>query len=129
METTRYETVMRPLKRERDFVEMARKEYLKYPITAVLGLQIILESETASGNVNDVAMLPPMLAEMKRHGLLFGPSILHADRGYDSNHNCQVLFEMGTLIFQMLGVVDRAAHAVQQHSGGGWHQNMLHYHR
>ena len=66
VETTRYETVVRPLKRKRDFVEMARKEYLKYHITAVLGLQIILESEITSGSVNDVAMLPPMLAEMKR---------------------------------------------------------------
>ena len=95
VETTRYETVVRPLKRERDFVEMARKEYLKYHITAVLGLQIILESEITSGNVNDVAMLPPMLTEMKRQGLLPGPSVFHADRGYDSNRNFQVLFEMG----------------------------------
>ena len=93
--TTRYETVVRSLKRESGFVEMARKEYLKYHITAVLGLQIILESEIASNNVNNVVMLPPMLAKMKRQGLLPGPSVLHADRGYDSNHNCQVLFEMG----------------------------------
>lgn len=95
VETTRYETVVRPLKRERDFVEMAQKEYLKYHITAILGLQIILESEITPGNVNDTTMLPPMLAEMKRQGLLFGPSVLHADRGYDSNRNCQILFEMG----------------------------------
>ena len=95
VETARYETVVRSLKRERDFVEMARKEYLKYHTTAVPGLQIILESETTSGSVNDTAMLPPMLAGMKRHGLLFGPSVLHADRGCDSNHNCQVPFEMG----------------------------------
>ena len=95
VETTRYETVVRPLKREKDFVEMARKKYLKYHITAVLGLQIILELETMSGNVNDVTMLPPMLAEVKRHDLLPAPSVLHADRGYDSNHNCQMLFEMG----------------------------------
>ena len=94
VEATRYETVVRLLKRERDFVEMARKEYLKYHITAVLGLQIILESEITSGSVNDVAMLPPMLTEMKQ-GLLPGQSVFHADRGYDSNRNFQVLFEMG----------------------------------
>ena len=94
-ETTRYETVVRPLKREKDFVEMIQKEYLKYHIVAVLGLQIILESEITPSNVNDVTMLPPMLDEMRRQGLLPGPSVLHADRGYDSNHNCQVLFEMG----------------------------------
>ena len=95
VETTRYETVVLPLKREKDFVEMNQKEYLKYHIVAVLGLQIILESEITTSNVNDVTMLPPMLDEMGRQGLLPGPSVLHADRGYDSNHNCQILFEMG----------------------------------
>ncbi len=93
VETTRYETVVWPLKRERDLVETIQ-EYLKYQIIAVLGLQIVLESDIASGNVNDVTMLPPMLGEAKRQGLLAGPSILHADRGYDSDHNCQILFEM-----------------------------------
>ena len=44
VETTRYGTVVRPLKREKDFVETAQ-EYLKYHIVAVLGIQIILESE------------------------------------------------------------------------------------
>ena len=81
VETTRYETVVRPLKREGDFVETAQKEYLKYHIIAVLGLQIVLESEITSGNVNDVTVLPPMLGEAKRQDLLAGPSILHADRG------------------------------------------------
>ena len=95
VETTRYETVVRPLKREKDFVEMAQKEYLKYHIVAVLGLQIILESGITPSNINDVTMLPPMLYEMRRQHLLPNPSIFHADRGYDSNYNCQVLFEMG----------------------------------
>ena len=97
VETTRYETIMRPLKREKDFVEMAQKEYLKYHIVAVLGLQIILESEITPSNVNDVTMLPPMLGEMKRQCLLPGPSVFHADRGCDSNYNCQILFEMGMI--------------------------------
>ena len=44
VETTRYETVTRPLKSEKNFVEMARKAYLKYHVIAILGLQIILES-------------------------------------------------------------------------------------
>ncbi len=45
METTRYETSVRPLKKERDFVETARNGCPKYHITAVLRLQIILEPE------------------------------------------------------------------------------------
>ena len=97
VETTRYETVVRPLKRKKDFVEIAQKEYLKYHIVAVLGLQIILESGVTPSNINDVTMLPPMLYEMRRQHLLPNPSIFHADRGYDSNYNCQVLFEMGII--------------------------------
>ena len=99
---------MRPLKRERNFVEMAQ-EYLKYHIVAVLGLQIRLESEITPGNIHDTAMLPPMLAEMERQSLSPGPSVFHADRGYDSNHNCQILFEMGIApnIRQRGGAVNR----------------------
>ena len=88
VETNRCGTVVRPLKRERDFVEMAQKEYLKYHIIAVLGLQIILESEITPGNVTDTAMLPPMLGEMERQGLSPGLPVFHADRGYDLNYNC-----------------------------------------
>lgn len=109
VETTRYETVVRPLKRERDFVEMAQKTYLKYHTVAVLGLQIILESEITLGNVNDMAMLPPMLGEMGWQGLSPGLPVFHANRGYDSNHNCQILFEMGIApnIKQRGGAVNR----------------------
>ena len=108
VETARYGTVVRPLKRERDFVEMAQ-EYLKYHIVAVLGLQIILESKITPGNIHDTAMLPPMLAKMERQSLSPGPSVFHADRGYDSNHNCQILFEMGIVpnIKQRGGAVNR----------------------
>ena len=39
--------------------------------------------------------LPPLLGEMRRRGLLPGPSVFNADRGYDSNYNCKMLFGMG----------------------------------
>ena len=78
-------------------VEYVPQEYLKYHIVAVLGLHIILESEITPSNINDVTMLPPMLNEMRRQHLLPDPSVFHADRGYDSNYNCQVLFEMGII--------------------------------
>ena len=97
VETTRYETVTRLLKREKNFVEMARKTYLKYHITAVLGLQIILESEITASSVNDVTMLPVMLGKMKRQGLSPGPAVFNADRRYDSDYNCGMLFEMGMI--------------------------------
>ena len=37
VETTRYEAVTRPNKKERDFVETLQKQYLKYHIVAILG--------------------------------------------------------------------------------------------
>ena len=69
----------------------------------------MLESEITSGSVNDVTMLPPMLGEAKRQDLLADPSILHADRRCDSDHNCQILFEMGITpnIKQRSGSVNR----------------------
>ena len=73
VETIRYDTVTRPFKREKNFVEMARKTYLKYHIIAVLGLQIILESEITASSINDVTMLLVMLGKMKRQGLPPGP--------------------------------------------------------
>lgn len=32
---------------------------------------------------------------MRRRCLLPDPPVFHVDRGYDSNYNCQILFEMG----------------------------------
>ena len=89
--------------------EEPQKAYLKYHIVAVLGLQIILESEITPGNVSDMTMLPPMLGEMERQGLSSGLPVFHADRGYDSNHNCQVPFGMGIIpnIKQRGGAVNR----------------------
>ena len=45
-ETTRYEYVERPSRKERDFVETRQKTYWKYHITAILGLQIVLAAFT-----------------------------------------------------------------------------------
>ena len=66
VETIRYEAVTRPNKKEMDFVETLQKQYLKYHITAILGLQIILTAFTTASNVNDTTMLPVMLEMMKR---------------------------------------------------------------
>ena len=93
VETTRYETVTRPLKSEKNFVEMARKAYLKYHVIAILDLQIILESDHDQQHRS--TMLPVMLDGMKRQGLSPGPTVFNADRGYDSDYNCGILFEMG----------------------------------
>ena len=51
----------------------------------------ILESEIVPSSINDVTMLPYMPGEMRRQRLL---SVFHADRRYDSNYNCQILFKI-----------------------------------
>ena len=95
VETTRYENIEKPYKKERDFVEMRQKTYWKYHITAILGLQIVLATFTTPGNVNDVTMLPVMLAEIRRRGYDFSGSVFDADRGYDADYNFEELFWMG----------------------------------
>ena len=97
VETTRYETVTRPDKKARDFGETSRKLYLKYHTVAILGLQIILESEITSSNVSDSPMLPSMLDGIQQQSLDLGQSTLNADRGYDSDDNCGKAFDMGMI--------------------------------
>ena len=94
---SRYETVTRPSRKERDFVEICQKTYLKYHITAILGLQIVLGSAITPSNVNDSPMLPKMLDEIESRGLDLGRSVLDADRGYDSDGNCGRVFGMGMI--------------------------------
>ena len=95
VETTRYEDIEEPYKKERNFVEMRQKTYWKYHITAILGLQIVLATFATPGNVNDVTMLPVMLAEIKRRGFDFSGNVFDADRGYDADYNFKDLFWMG----------------------------------
>ena len=94
-ETTRYEDVEKPDVNERDFVEKLQKIYWKYHITAILGLQIILAAFTTPGRVSDTTMLPIMLAEIKRRGFDFAGCVFDCDKGYDSDYNCELIFEMG----------------------------------
>ena len=95
VETTRYEAATRPNKKEVDFVETLQKQCPKYHITAILGLQIISTAFTTASNVNDTTMLPVMLDMMRRQGLDPSGRFFDGDRGYDSDENCEMLFEMG----------------------------------
>ena len=97
VETTRYEDVERPGRKEGDFVETRQKIHWKYHITAVLGLQIVLSAFCTPGNVNDVTMLHTMLAEIRRHGFEFAGSIFNGDKGYDAEYNYDELFWMGMI--------------------------------
>ena len=97
VETTRYEDVERPNRKERDFVETRQKTYWKYYITTILGLQIVLAAFTTPSNISDTTMLPVMLDEIKCHGFEFAGHFFDADREYDSDDNCERLFWMGMI--------------------------------
>ena len=92
VETTRYEAIVKPNVNERDFVEQSQRTYWKYHITAILGLQIIL---SVTSNVSDTTMLLATLAYIKRGGFDFTGYTFDCDKGYDSDHNCKLIFEMG----------------------------------
>ena len=95
VETTRYEAIVKPNVNERDFVEQSQRTYWKYHITAILGLQIILSAITTPSNVSDTTMLPATLADIKRGEFDFTGYTFDCDKGYDSDHNCKLIFEMG----------------------------------
>ena len=42
-----------------------------------------------------MTMLPAMLAEIKRRGFDFAGCVFDCDKGYDSDYNCRLIFEMG----------------------------------
>ena len=97
METTGYETVERPNKKERGFVVTRQKTYRKYRIAAMPGPCIILAAVGTPGGVDDSIKLPATLRKIRRHG--FGPSgrFFNADGGCDSDGNCEELFWMGMI--------------------------------
>ena len=69
--------------------------YWKCHITTILGLQIILAAFATSGSVSDMTMLLAMLAEIRRRGFDIAGCVFDCDKGYDSDHNCRLIFEMG----------------------------------
>ena len=94
VETTRYADVEKPDANECDFIEKIQRIYWKYHITAILGLQIILAAFSTPGNVSDTAMFPTMLAEIRHRGFDLAGCVFDCDKGYDSDYNCRLIFEM-----------------------------------
>ena len=95
VETTRYEDAERPDRHERGFVPARIKTYMKYHITAVLGHQIILAALTTGSSTGDTQMLKPMLEEIRRRGHDLAGRRFSADRGYDSDKNCEAVLAAG----------------------------------
>ena len=91
METTRYEAVERPNKKERDFVVTRQMIYWKYHIAAILGLQIILVAVGTPGSVSDSIKLPTVPHKIRRQGFDMSGRFFNADGGYDLDGNCEEL--------------------------------------
>lgn len=75
-------------------------------------LQIVLRAFGMPGSVQDTAMLPIMLEEIKHRGFKFQNRFFDADHRYDSDINCKAIFmqEMIPNIKQRKGATNRSKH-------------------
>ena len=98
-----------PSKNRPGFVQKRIKKYLKWHITAILDYKIILTCRITSGSTNDSPVLRTMLRRMKKLGMSCRDSIFCADRGYDSDESCKMIFGMGMIpnIKQRWGATNR----------------------
>ena len=87
VEMDRYETV------KKNGLEKRRKKYAKYHVTAILGLQIVLDSRIAPSNTHDTKVLGPMIETISEQELDMGPSTHSCDTAYDAEENFKLLFE------------------------------------
>ena len=90
VETDRYETVIRPNKRERRFEKVRRLLYLKYHIIAILDHLIILRARVTSYRAGD----SPTLRGMLRRFRSLPGSVFNADRGFDAELNFERIYEL-----------------------------------
>lgn len=95
VETDRYEDKVKLDKKTGKETVARAKSYLKWHIFAVLKLQIILSCAMTPSSVADTDMLRPLLEKSKKLGRSFAGWWFHADRGYDSDSNCEAVFGMG----------------------------------
>jgi IS5 family transposase len=85
IETDRYETVEVKLKKSR------RKISIKYHVTAVLDYNIIMVAKITSRRTADSPTLRQMLKNLPQ----MEGSIFNADKAYDSDRNCELIYAKG----------------------------------
>ena len=95
IETDRYEMRETCESNQQCLVESRVRTYQKYHITAITGPQIILSSHTTPSNVNDTSMLPIMIDDVTQNYPQLAGCVFNADKGYDSDQNCELLFKNG----------------------------------
>ena len=95
VETDRYEDRAKLDKKTGKETVARAKSYLKWRIFAVLSLQIILSCAMTPSSAADTDVLRPLLEKSKKLGRSFAGWWFHADRGYDSDSNCEAVFGTG----------------------------------
>ena len=95
VETDRYETKTKLDRKTGKESAVRVKTYLKWHILAAVGIQVILSCATTPSSVADTDMLRTLLEKSKKLGRSFAGWMLHADKGYDSDQNCEAVFKMG----------------------------------
>ncbi len=95
VETDRYETADWPDKIRHEFVPKRVKRYVKWHVTAAVGLQIILSCRITSNRTTDTAVLKTMLNRIAGMKGIFAGWRFNADKGYDSDSNCEAVFALG----------------------------------
>ncbi len=94
VETDRYETADRPDKIRHEFAPKRVNRYVKWHVTAVVGLQIILSCRITSNRTTDMVVLKTMLNRIARMKVIFDGWRLNADKGYGSDSNCEAVFTL-----------------------------------
>ena len=94
VETDRYETAERPDKTRHEFAPKRIKRYLKWHVTAILGLQIIPSCRITSNRTTDTVVLKTTLNRIAGIKRVFDGWVFDADKGYDSDSNCEALFAL-----------------------------------
>ena len=95
VETDRYWMTAKPDKNRHKFTYVRTKRYVKWHTTALLGLQVILSCRITSSNIHDTVVLRTMLNSVEDLGRSFAGWRFNADKGYDSDGNCEGIFAMG----------------------------------
>lgn len=90
VDTDRYESIVRPLKRKREFGEVREVISLKLHVIAVLDLLVILRARVTEGHRGEV----PVLKGMLRGFMSLPGSVFEADRGYDADAIFRRIYEL-----------------------------------
>ncbi len=92
--TDRYERVQKKARNRHKPEAKRQKKYLKWHVASVLGLQVILSCRITSNRMADTTVFASLLKKIKKTGIAFAGRF-NADRGYDSDRNCRLVFGAG----------------------------------